>query len=175
MGTKNLFNKEATQKLKELAEGIDIAIMETNLGARPSHTIPMSTKEVDDEGCIWFLSNKNSEHNSHLNSNKDLQLIYSKPSDMEFMTVYGKAFITTDRKVLEKYYEQTDDTWFKGIDDPNLTALKVIPEEAHYWDTTHGKFTSFLKMGIGTLTGKKQELGEDGNLELDNLNRPINH
>ncbi|MBW8201152.1 pyridoxamine 5'-phosphate oxidase family protein [Flagellimonas abyssi] len=166
MGTKNLFSNEAKQKIKELAEDIDIAIMETNLGSKPSHTIPMSTKEVDDEGCIWFLSNKNSEHNSYLNSDKSIQLIYSKPSDMEFMTVYGHAFITTDRTVLEKYYGKSDDTWFDGVDDPNLTAIKVIPEDAHYWDTRHGKFASLLKMGIGALTGKKQDLGEEGDLEL---------
>ena len=167
MGTKNLFSNEAKQKLKELAEGIDITIMETNLGSKPSHTIPMSTKEVDDEGCIWFLSNKNSEHNSYLNSDNSIQLIYSKPSDMEFMTVYGQAFITTDRTVLEKYYGKSDDTWFDGVDDPNLTAIKVIPEDAYYWDTRHGKFTSLLKMGIGALTGKKQDLGEEGDLELN--------
>ncbi|SDL50880.1 pyridoxamine 5'-phosphate oxidase family protein [Kriegella aquimaris] len=175
MSEKHLFSKEAKKKLRELAEGIDFTMMETNLGAKPSHFVPMSTKAVDDAGCIWFLSNKNSEHNSHLNSDKNIQLVYSKPSAMEFMTVYGTAFITTDKKVLKRYYGKMDDTWFDGIDDPNLTAIKVIPEDIHYWDTKNGKIVSLIKMGIGAITGKEQDLGEEGDLKINRPDYPFNH
>ena len=175
MSEKNLFNEEAKVKLKELAENIDFTMMETNLTAKPSHIIPMSTKEIDSEGCIWFLSNKNSEHNSFLKSDNSVQLIYSKPSDMEFMTVFGHAFITTEKAVLELLYGPSDDAWFDGVDDPNLTAIKVIPKEAYYWDTKNGKLVSLLKMGIGAITGEKQDLGEEGDLNLNLKSRPVNH
>ncbi|AYN67607.1 general stress protein [Euzebyella marina] len=166
MSTEHLFDKEAKDKLKELAEGIDIALMETNLIAKQTHMVPMSTKEVDEDGAIWFLSNKDSQHNQNLNIDNELQLIYAKPGDMEFMTIYGQASITSDKAVLKKYYGKMDDTWFEGIDDPNLTAIKVVPKQAYYWDTKFGKFTSFLKMGVGILTGEKQDLGEEGHLKL---------
>lgn len=175
MSEQHLFNEEATKKLKELAENIDIAMMETNLGAIPSHYFPMSTKNVDEDGYIWFLSNKNSEHNVHLDLDKNIQLVYAKPSDMQFMTVYGKATITTEKKVLEHYYEKTDDTWFNGVDDPNLTAIKVMPEDVHYWDTKNGKFVNLIKMGLGTITGNTQDLGEEGDLNLKQNDYPINH
>lgn len=165
MSEKNLFNEEARAKIKELAENIDFAMMETNLGAKQTHIIPMSTKEVDADGSIWFLSNKNSEHNRYLLADKDIQLIYSKPGAMAFMTVFGHASISTERPVLEKYYGKTDDAWFDGINDPNLTAIKVVPEDAHYWDTKNGKLVSLLKMGMGAITGEKQDLGEHGNLK----------
>lgn len=166
MSKNNLFNEEAKAKIKELAENIDFAMMETHLGSKPTHIIPMSTKDVDDEGCIWFLSNKNSEHNGYLVADNSIQLIYSKPSDMEFMTIFGHAFISTERPVLEKYYGKSDDAWFDGIDDPNLTAIKVIPKDAHYWDAKNGKLVSLLKMGMGALTGEKQDLGEHGDLKI---------
>ncbi|HET8737332.1 MAG TPA: pyridoxamine 5'-phosphate oxidase family protein [Pricia sp.] len=146
MREEKLINEDAKAKIKNLAEDIDIAMMETNLGNRPAHIVPMSTKDVDDEGCIWFLSNKNSDHNLNLDSDKSVQLIYSQPSKMEFMTIYGQAFITTDKNVLDRYYSTSDDTWFEGVDDPNLTAIKVIPEEAYYWDSQEGKFVSFLPL-----------------------------
>ncbi|MGB7394690.1 MAG: pyridoxamine 5'-phosphate oxidase family protein [Pricia sp.] len=165
MSKKNLFNEEARAKIKELAEDIDFAMMETHLGNKPTHIIPMSTKEVDEDGCIWFLSNKNSEHNEYLDADNSIQLIYSKPSDMEFLIVFGKASISTERPVLEKYYGESDDTWFDGVDDPNLTAIKVKPEDAHYWDTKNGKLVSLLKMGMGAVTGEKQDLGVQGNLK----------
>lgn len=156
------------KKRKELGEGIDFAMMQTNLMVTPSHSIPMGTKEVDEEGFIWFLNNKNSmTHNRHLISDKSIQSMYSKPSAMEFMTVYGHAFITTDRAVLEPFYRKSEDTWFKGMDDPNLTAIKVVPEDAHYWETKNGKLVRLVKLGVGVLTGKTQDLGEEGDLEIN--------
>lgn len=166
MSQKNLFNEEAKAKIKELAENIDFAMMETNLGAKKTHIIPMSTKAVDEDSCIWFLSNKNSAHNNHINADNTIQLIYAKPGDMEFMTVYGHASISTERPILEKYYGKSDDAWFEGINDPELTAIKVVPEDAHYWDTKNGKLVSLLKMGMGAVTGEKQDLGEHGNLKM---------
>lgn len=166
MSEKNLFNEEARAKIKKLAENIDFTMMETNLGAKQTHIIPMSTKEVDADGNIWFLSNKDSEHNRYLKSDDAIQLIYSKPGDFEFMTLFGHASITTERPVLEKYYGKSDDAWFEGIDDPNLTAIKVVPKDAHYWDAKNGKLVSLLKMGMGAITGEKQDLGEHGNLKM---------
>jgi general stress protein 26 len=166
MSENNLFNEEARAKIKGLAEDIDFTMMETHLGAKQTHIIPMSTKEVDEDGCIWFLSNKNSEHNGYIEADNSIQLIYSKPGDMEFMIVYGEAHITTERPILEKYYGSSDDAWFDGVDDPNLTAIKVVPKDAHYWDTKNGKLVSLLKMGMGALTGEKQDLGEQGELKI---------
>ena len=154
MSKNNLFEEKAREKIKELAENIDFAMMETHLGFKPTHIVPMSTKEVDEEGCIWFLSNKNSEHNGYIDADNEIQLIYAKPGDMEFMTVFGEAFTTTERPVLEKYYGKSDDAWFDGVNDPDLTAIKVVPKDAHYWDAKNGKLVSLLKMGMGAITGK---------------------
>ncbi|MDT7827106.1 pyridoxamine 5'-phosphate oxidase family protein [Pricia sp. S334] len=164
MSEDNLFNEDARAKIKELVENIDFAMMETHLGAKQTHIVPMSTKDVDDDGSIWFLSNKNSEHNNYIRDDDSIQLIYAKPGDMEFLIVFGKASIITERPVLEKYYGKTDDTWFDGVDDPNLTAIKVRPEDAHYWDSKNGKLVSLLKMGVGAITGEEQDMGKHGNL-----------
>ena len=161
-----LKDEQAKKKLKELVENIDFAMMETNLGNRPTHIIPMSTKEVDDQGCIWFLSNANSDHNNHLNTDNELQLIYSKPSDMEFITIFGKAKITSDKSILKRLYGKMDDMWFSGVDDPNLSAIKVTPLEAHFWDTKSNKLITLFNMGMSLLTGEQREIGEEGELEL---------
>jgi len=59
MSTENLKQTEAILKLKELAKDIKFALMATDLQAKPAHVIPMTTKEVDEDGNIWFLSDKN--------------------------------------------------------------------------------------------------------------------
>jgi len=166
MSTKNLFSKEAKDKIKEMAESIDFTMMATDLKNTPFHTIPMSTKKVDDMGSVWFLSLRDSEHNSHIKTFGDVHLTYSDPSGMEFLTIYGTAEIRTDKVLLEEFYSSADDNWFDGVNDPNLTAIQVKPQEAHYWEPKSGKLVALLKMGVGAVTGKKPDVSKEGDLKL---------
>lgn len=166
MATKNLSNTDAVSKLKELATSIDFALMATQLDKFPLHAIPMSTKKVDSKGNIWFLSGKDSTRNKNINKDSKVQLFYSKAMAMEFLTVYGKAEIVNDQIIIDDLYQSSDDNWFDGKTDPNISAIKVTPEDAHYWDTKDNMFISLIKMGVGTITGEKKDLSEQGNLKV---------
>lgn len=166
MSTKNLSNTEALKKLKELATSIDFAFMATDLNNQPIDAIPMSTKKVDDDGSIWFLSNANSDHNANIKRDSKVQLFYSKPGDFEFLSVYGEASITRDQAILDELYGKSDDAWFDGKDDPNLTAIQFKPLSAQYWDSKSNKLISLLKMAYGAVTGEKTELGKTGSLKV---------
>lgn len=166
MSTENLSNKNAAEKIKAIVNSVDFAMMETNLGGRPSHIIPMSTKKVDDKGRIWFISNANSQHNKNIETNKESQLIYSNPSSMEFMTLYGKSWIMRDSKIIDEIYSKPDDAWFEGKNDPLVTAICFEPLDGQYWDTKHGALVSLFKVGVGLITGKEQDLGTTGSLKV---------
>lgn len=161
-----LTKESAMEQLRDLAESIDFTMMATNLGNKPFHAIPMSTKKVDDNGTIWFLSGADSDHNHAILNDSKIMLLYSKPSDMKFLKVYGEATITTRKDVLEELYGKTDDMWFDGIDDPNLTAIQVKPIEAHYWTPKHNKFVSLIKMGLAAITGNEPDIASSGELNI---------
>lgn len=166
MSTENLYNEDAKKKISKLAKDIDFAMMATNLKATPLSVIPMSTKKVDEDGNIWFLSGKDSDHNKDIEKNGETQLIYSDPGSMEFLSVYGEASITTEKLIIKELYSKADDTWFDGINDPNITAIKFKPSEAFYWDTDSNKLVSLFKIGKGAITGEKQDVGESGRLKV---------
>ncbi|WP_026449588.1 pyridoxamine 5'-phosphate oxidase family protein [Aequorivita capsosiphonis] len=166
MGTKNLYSTEAKEKIKELAESIDFAMLVTDLKSEPFHTVPMSTKEVDDDGNIWFLSNKTSTHNKNIEREKRAHLIYGDKGSFEFLSIYGRASIHSDRDRIKELYGSGDDAWFDGVGDPNITALKIEPDDAHYWDTKNGKVISLLKMVGGAISGNEPDLGEEGKLKV---------
>ena len=166
MATKNLTSIKAIEKLEELATSIDFALLATKLDKLPLHSIPMSTKKVDSKGNIWFLSGKDSKHNSNINKDSKVQLFYAKGMAMEFLTVYGKAEIIEDQIIIDDLYQSSDDNWFDGKTDPNISAIKIIPEDAHYWDTKDNIFVSLIKMGVGTVTGEKKDLSEQGDLKV---------
>ncbi len=166
MSTENLTSKEAINKMTELVNDIDFAFLVTNLSKQPLSAVPMSTKKVDDQGNIWFLSGLNSDHNTNIVRSPEVQLLYSDPSDMEFISIYGRASIIADPQILKDLYEKSDDAWFAGEDDPNLTAIKIIPDEAYYWDTKQNKYISLFKMGVSAITGEKSDVGEKGKLDF---------
>lgn len=166
MSTENLGNTEALKKMRELVEDIDFCMMLTDLDTKPISAIPMSTKKVDEAGNIWFLSGKNSEHNSNIAKDSKTQLLYSDNSDMEFISIYGAATIHTDRDLIHELYSKSDDAWFDDKNDPNITAIKFSPSEAYYWDTKQNKYVALLKMGWSALTGEKADVGEKGKLNL---------
>lgn len=166
MTTKNLHSDKAVSKIKELAEAIDFTMLCTDLTAKPFHAIPMSTKRVDSDGAIWFLSGRDSTHNENIRKDSKVELLYSDPRSMRFLIIYGEATVHEDRIVLKELYGKTDDAWFDGLEDPNLSAIKVFPIDAHYWDTKSNRLISMAKMGIAIMTGQQPDLADHGDLQL---------
>lgn len=166
MSTQNLYNNEAIKKVKDIATDVDFTMMATNLKKQPLSVVPMSTKKVDDLGNIWFLSGADSDHNTDIKNDSNVQLMYSGGSDMKFLSIYGTAEITKDKAMIDELYEKTDDVWFDGKDDPNVTVLKFTPSEAAYWDSGSNKLVNLFKLAKGTITGEKQDIGTTGKLKL---------
>jgi hypothetical protein len=53
-----------------------------------------------------------------------------------------------------------------GDDDPNLSIIKVVPEDGYYWNNKNGKMVAIAKMTVAFVTGKTMDDGIEGNLEL---------
>jgi general stress protein 26 len=164
---KNLTQQEAMAKLKELAEKIDFCLFCTSLAKTPCNSRPMSTRAVDEEGNIWFFSRESSNKNQDIASDYRVQLMYARPGNSEFLTVYGRAEILKDRAKTEELWSNFAKAWFNdGKDDPELTLIKVIPEDVHYWDTKDGKMISLVKIGVSALLNKELDSGVEGDLQV---------
>lgn len=167
MGVQNISRQEANQKIKELAKKADVCLFTTNLTRLPLTCRPMSTRDVDDNGSIWFFSREGSNKNLEIAADNRVQLFYSNFSSSEYMSLYGTVTIIKDRAKAKELWSAIAKTWFnEGYDDPELTLLKVEPEEGYYWDTKDGKVISLLKLVAGAITGKELEVGVEGKLKV---------
>ena len=100
--TKNLISADAIEKIKNLAEAADICHFVTAISKTPLSTRPMSTHKVDDNGCIWFMSDKDSTKNHEINSDNRVQLFYSHQSSSEYLSIFGTAEIIFDKNKIEE-------------------------------------------------------------------------
>lgn len=165
--TKNLHSAKAIAKLKELVSAADVCMFATALSLRPMPVRPMSTAQVDSDGNLWFLSKESSNKNAEIKIQSHVQLFYSNKSNSEFLSVYGDASVIKDKEKAAEIWTPIAKTWFtKGVDDPELTLIKVQPEEAYYWDTKHGKMVAFLKIITGAITGITMDDGVEGQIHI---------
>lgn len=166
MSTENLNQKQARKKYLELSRNIKTTMMLTSLGSVPVPAIPMTPKEVLDNGDVIFFSKASSEHNTHIHTSNKTQLIYSDPNSKEFLSVYGSTIVSTNKELIEKYYDNLDNNWFQSKNDPELTVLIFTPEKGHYWDVKTKTLVTLAKLAYTKITGDKTEVGISGNLKL---------
>jgi len=165
---KNLTASDAVEKIREIAKDANICMFVTDLSTQPLMGRPMATQEVDDEGNIWFLSDRNSDKNRDIEKDDRVQLFYSHTRNYEYLSVYGNAEIVNDRAKIEELWTPMAKTWFTGgKDDPNISLIKVAPEDAYYWDTKNNKIVSLIKFAMGTVgLTPKDDGGIEGNLKV---------
>lgn len=166
---KDLEQKSALLKIKELAEDAKLCMFNTRLCGAPFNTCPMTTQAVDEDGTIWFFSAADSTKNLDIARDNRVQLIYMNRSASEFLSVYGTAEIIVDRAKAKKLWNIFLTTWFHdGPEDANLTLLKVVPYEGYYWDTKHNKMIQSMKTVVGAIRGKMTDDGLKGKLTVGN-------
>jgi general stress protein 26 len=165
---KDLVNQEAIDKIKEIVDNTKVCFFTTHLDESPIPTRPMHTQQVDEEGTFWFFSDAESEKNFEIKNDSRVQLLYANPAKAEFMSVYGHAMISHDRSKIDELWGPLSKAWFKGgKDDPSLSVIQVIPDEAYYWDTKHNKMISLIKI-IASITSdtRSDEDGVQGKLKV---------
>jgi general stress protein 26 len=164
----NLNGDEAINMVKKLVKEIHICLFCTSLQTDDGATArPMAAQEIDDEGNLWFFSDKHSDKNKEIEKDSGVQLFFSDPSKSAYLVLNGEAEIIIDYDKVEELWSPLVKTWFKeGKDDPNISIVKVISKSAYYWDTEGNKMINFLKMIASVATGSTLLDAKEGALKL---------
>jgi general stress protein 26 len=164
---KDLFNRKAINKLKELTEEARVCMFETILPSPPYNLRPMNIMETDDSGKLWFFSKKDSDKNREISHNPHVQLSFSNLGDSEYLSIYGRAEIVIDRQKFGELWNPLVKAWFpEGKDDPNLSLICVTPLNVYYWDTQHNKMVTLFKLAASAISGKTMDDSVEGELRI---------
>lgn len=167
MGTTQDFSdQEAIVKLQELAKD-QICLLGTYPNAFGLDARPMATQAVRDDGTFLFFSRKDSTKNGQIAQESRVELLYANSGSDSYLVVKGSATVFHDQALIDELWSPFAKTWFpEGKDDPNLTLIRVVPEDAHYWDTRHGKMVQLLKILWSAATGDTKDDGVEGDLSV---------
>lgn len=169
MSTENLNNTEALKKLKELSEKARICMFCTDLTSIPITVRPMSLQETDMDGNLWFISSDASNKNFQIAEDNRVQLLFMNNSNSQYLSVFGQAFIYKDRATIEDKWSNLANAWFEeGKEDPNVSIIRVAPQDTYYWDTKAGKLVSLISFAAAAVSGTKTDNsdGVEGKLNV---------
>lgn len=131
---------EALTRAKDLVEDIDLTMLTTvdddgNLVSRP-----MSTRQMDDAGDIWFFTSDDTEKVDEARAHHDVGLSYCDAKGMRYVSVAGEASVVHDPSKMHELYSPSLDVWFEqGLATPGITLLKVTPKVVEFWEPAKGK------------------------------------
>jgi general stress protein 26 len=164
----NLHGVEAVKKLQELVGHESISMFHTDLDGDREHIRPMGVQQVCDQGNFWFFSGRSSTKNRDIAKDPKVILTIANTRRSEYLCVHGNAQILDDRTKKEELWNNLAKAWFpEGVDDPELTILKVTPVEAYYWDTTDGRMMAGIKIAVAAVTGIMNDSGSvEGKLKV---------
>lgn len=110
---------------------------------------------------------KYSNKNQHIEQDNRVQLLYANKGSSEYLTIYGTAEIIFDKNKNEELWNAFIKVWFKeGKDDPEISLIKVTPEDAYYWDTKNNRMITLLKLATSMVTGKTLDDSVEGDLRV---------
>lgn len=152
---------DAVEKIRDIVKKAETCFLVTHGGVRP-----MGVRECDEQGVIWFLSDKHSQKNAQINANSQVELYFQASEHSGFLHLTGDAAVLHDKSLIEKLWTPLARVWFHdGKDDPCISVIRVRPTQGQYWDNKHGDAVAGVKMLVGAALGKQFDDGEIGTLK----------
>lgn len=156
-------NREDIKKIKSLIDAPKVVMMATRLQKIPFSVCPMTIQELDEQGDIWFISNKNSGNFKDIEHDNKVQLIYADDKAQKYISIFGNATHMVDENKLDEFWSPQLLQWFTGKDDPNIALLNVNISSISYWNSQLYKLESVFSKASKTVMEN-----ETGNINMQN-------
>ncbi len=161
-------HQELLKGIRERIKDVRVAMMTTVSTEGRLHSRPMSTNEMEKDGTLWFFTKEFSEKVDEISRDNTVSLSYADPSNNTYVTVLGEAQIVRDRQKMAELWNVFLKAWFpQGLNDPQLTLLKVEPQEAEYWDSSSSKMVVAFNILKAVVTGAEYKEGDHGKVSLE--------
>ena len=135
----------------EIMDDIAVCMVTTHAGgkmrSRPMHAIPDRPA-----GCIYFVTDTRGAKDDEIAAAPDVCLAFADIGDNTYLSVTGTAEMIRDPAKAEDLWSTEAQVWWpRGPNDPSVRVLRVVPEQAEYWDTRGNPITVALKLIVSRM------------------------
>ena len=152
---------EHKQKIWNYIKDIKTAMMITEDGD-DLHGRPMTLVQDAYDGTIWFFTKADSEKVEEIHHNRKVCLTFCDHDNDVHVSLSGKAKLTRDKKLIDKYWNKVVSAWFpEGKDDPSCALLEVKISKGEHWDADGNPLSFLYEITKANLTDEEPDLGEN--------------
>jgi general stress protein 26 len=126
---------------------------------------PMSTCLERDSNAIFFLTDARHYKDDEIARNPAVNLSFADAGGQNYVSVTGTASISNDRAKIEQMFSTPAKAWWDSADDPNIRVLKIMPDDAEFWDSP-GKVISYVKMAAAVVSNTRPEIGDNRKVSM---------
>jgi general stress protein 26 len=155
------------RRLAKLVEKIHFTMLTTvnrEDGALRSRPMTLQAREFDGE--FWFFAGKHTAAVEDLMANSSVNLAFADPAHSRYVSVVGMGEVIDDKEKARELWNPVFKAWFpEGLEDPELTLIRVQVESADFWETPSSKVVQLAGFAKAMLTGERAEgMGEHGHV-----------
>ncbi|MGX5915586.1 pyridoxamine 5'-phosphate oxidase family protein [Aliidiomarina sp. Khilg15.8] len=152
---------EHKQKIWKLIKDIKVGMLVTLDGDTP-RARPMHLVQDEYDGKLWFFTRRSAEKTSETQQDNDVAISFSDPKEGVYVSMSGKARLTDDRKLIDKYWNSFVGAWFpEGKDDPDVALLEVKVEFGEHWLADESKLFQLFEIAKANIKEDTPNLGEN--------------
>jgi len=127
-------------KLSGLIQGIDLVILTTVRPDGSLHSSPMVSHGVEANGVFWLLASDHSDKVEAVRTTQHVNLAFCDPAKQRYVSISGFCELIRDRNRAHAMWKTDYSSWFPGgVDDPNLILLRIVAQQAEYWDAAQAR------------------------------------
>lgn len=124
---------------------------------------PMSLVQDAYDGMLYFYTSKSDAKAFEIEQDRDVCLTFSNPKDNVYVSLTGKANVSKDQELIDKYWNPFVAAWFEnGKDDPDVTMLKVKISKGEHWDSNKNKLVQLFEIAkANVVKSATPDMGEN--------------
>lgn len=156
------------EKLYELIDDIEIAMMTTRRRDEHLESRAMATQKRAAGADLWFVTADATAKFRDLRADPHVNLAYYKDRTREWISVSGLATLTRDRQKIDELYAPDWKMWFPDEgdprdgtpEDPRLVLIGVDIHAAVFFELDKPQPVVLYELAKGWLSGQTPDLGE---------------
>lgn len=143
--------------IKQVKVGMLTTHVNNTLHARPMHIVQ---DEYDNR--LWFFTDLNSEKVQETLAENDVCLVFSHPGKDIYVSLTGKASISQDKELIDKFWNPFVAAWFPdGKEADNVGLIEVKISAGEHWETASGKLMQLAEIAKANFTNETPDLGDN--------------
>lgn len=152
---------EHKQKIWQMIKDIKVGMLVTQDGSTP-RARPMHLVQDAYDGTLWFYTRRSAEKVSETDQDHDVCLTFSDQEKGVYVSLSGKARVSNDKQLIDKYWNPFIAAWFpEGKDDPDVALLEIKIEMGEHWMAKESKAYQLYEFAKANIKNTTPDIGEN--------------